>query len=185
MKNNIDIRTKKIELRKTFNAIRDQLSVERRLQGSFECGAFLKEKLKNNRYVASYGSRLTELNLWDLNLTLCAWGKLVLPRVFDAHFEFYHVEDIEKDLIRSAFQILEPNPARCKKADMSLIDTILVPGLAFDKKGFRLGYGLGYYDQQLAMLDEKLKIGVCFKEQLIDQLPNEPHDVPVDKVFSF
>ncbi len=66
-------------------------------------------------------------------------------------------------------------------------DCLLVPGLAFDRKGYRLGYGGGYYDRTLARLRARgtvLAIGVCYSVQLIDHLPHEAHDQPVDVILT-
>lgn len=63
-------------------------------------------------------------------------------------------------------------------------DMILVPGLAFDKKGYRLGYGGGYYDQFLANHLKAIKIGVIYPFQYVDVVPTEPHDQAVDYLFT-
>jgi 5-formyltetrahydrofolate cyclo-ligase len=59
-------------------------------------------------------------------------------------------------------------------------DWILVPGLAFDRAGRRLGYGAGYYDRLLARLPGVPRIAVAFSIQVIDQIPVDDHDLPVD-----
>ncbi len=62
-------------------------------------------------------------------------------------------------------------------------DLILVPGLAFDLRGNRIGYGAGYYDVFLQQHPTATKAGVCFPEQIIDQVPFESHDVNMDLMF--
>ncbi len=65
-------------------------------------------------------------------------------------------------------------------------DCILVPGLAFDRKGVRLGRGWGYYDKLLAKYENIDTIGLCFREQLsLANLPKEPHDQLVKKICAF
>jgi 5-formyltetrahydrofolate cyclo-ligase len=65
------------------------------------------------------------------------------------------------------------------------VDFILVPGLAFDRRGFRLGRGKGYYDRLLAKRSPKSVIcGVCFDDVLIEELPHDAHDVPMDLVLT-
>ena len=67
--------------------------------------------------------------------------------------------------------------------DYSKIDTILVPGVAFDKQGHRMGRGKGYYDRFLAGLpDSSKKVGVCFPYQIVEQVPTEDHDFVMDYV---
>lgn len=63
------------------------------------------------------------------------------------------------------------------------IDLIIVPGLAFDKGGNRLGYGGGYYDRFLSAHPESLKIGVCFPGQMVEQVPKESWDVVLDDIY--
>lgn len=69
--------------------------------------------------------------------------------------------------------------------DAASIDVILVPGLGFDRSGRRLGRGGGHYDRLLAMLPPTTpRIGVCFACQVVDSIPDEPHDARVDMVVS-
>jgi len=62
---------------------------------------------------------------------------------------------------------------------------VIVPGIAFDKKGYRIGYGHGYYDRFLKILKKDVKkIGLAFEIQVVDEIPEEEHDVPVDIVVT-
>lgn len=63
------------------------------------------------------------------------------------------------------------------------IDVAIIPGLAFDKNRYRLGRGKGWYDRFLSEHPETFKIGVCYKEQLVDKLPTEEHDIKMDLVI--
>jgi 5-formyltetrahydrofolate cyclo-ligase len=86
------------------------------------------------------------------------------------------------ELVKGAFGILEPpkeNPVLLPEA----LDLILVPGLAFDRKMGRLGYGGGFYDRFLAKT-KALKIGVAFSFQIVDQLPQDPLDQKVDLILT-
>ena len=62
-------------------------------------------------------------------------------------------------------------------------DMIIVPGLAFDSHGYRMGYGAGYYDTFLALFPTAYKVGVCYPFQYINQVPTEPHDAKMDEVI--
>jgi 5-formyltetrahydrofolate cyclo-ligase len=66
--------------------------------------------------------------------------------------------------------------------DLALIDVVLVPGVAFDAQGHRLGRGKGYYDRFLQSVSDIKKIGVCFDFQKVESVPAEAHDVVVDIV---
>lgn len=70
-----------------------------------------------------------------------------------------------------------------KEAEVVTPSLLLIPGMAFDKKGGRLGRGKGFYDRFLSEF-KGLKVGICFEEQLVDTVPREDHDVSVDFVVS-
>jgi 5-formyltetrahydrofolate cyclo-ligase len=74
------------------------------------------------------------------------------------------------------------------KDDSEILDVIIVPGLAFDNAGYRLGQGMGWYDKYISSIKFKFKkkpyiIGVCFKEQLLENIPHESHDIKMDEVL--
>lgn len=65
------------------------------------------------------------------------------------------------------------------------IDLVLVPGVAFDARGRRLGRGRGHYDATLAAMPPRVaRVGLCFEVQLVPRLPNEPHDAPLDAIVT-
>jgi 5-formyltetrahydrofolate cyclo-ligase len=63
------------------------------------------------------------------------------------------------------------------------IDLAVIPGVAFDRLGARLGRGKGYYDRLLSQMPNAYKIGICFPFQLLERLPSEPHDVLMNEVI--
>lgn len=88
----------------------------------------------------------------------------------------------ESTLQTGPFGVLEPvNKEDCTHPKQ--LDLILVPGLAFDERGHRLGYGKGYYDRFLKET-EAFKIGMAFTEHVLKELPIEPHDVPLDLIIT-
>ncbi|MCX7926922.1 MAG: 5-formyltetrahydrofolate cyclo-ligase [Candidatus Omnitrophica bacterium] len=77
-----------------------------------------------------------------------------------------------------------PEPAQKRHLSLKRLDLVIVPGLAFDKKGRRLGRGKGYYDRFLRMLPEKTAtIGLAFDFQILSRVPTTPNDVDVHKVI--
>ena len=79
------------------------------------------------------------------------------------------------------FGITEPiGPEFCA---LDAINLAIVPGIAFDVKGNRLGRGRGYYDRTLSRLPNALKIGVCFPFQVVEQIPFDEHDIKMDSVI--
>lgn len=102
--------------------------------------------------------------------------KIILPRVAGSTLNLHFVEHAG-ELVAGSFGISEPSehaPMAEAKADL-----ILVPGLAFDRSGERLGRGGGYYDRFLVGF-EGLRVGICFQEVVFDRIPSEPHDAAVD-----
>lgn len=90
----------------------------------------------------------------------------------------------EEMLHDGSFGIMEPEGEIF--TDMSKIDLAVIPGMAFDKEGNRLGRGKGFYDRLLHQLKDYsiYKIGICFDYQFLDHIPTEPHDIPVDEVIT-
>lgn len=107
---------------------------------------------------------------------------LLLPRVIDdEHMELRRYSG-PADLQQGAFGIMEP----CGElfTDYQQIDVAIVPGMAFDDQGNRLGRGRGYYDRFLSRVPYIYKIGLCFRFQLVDELPNSENDIRMDLVIS-
>ena len=95
------------------------------------------------------------------------------------------IHDWKKDLVRGAYGILEPRGDLVRSFDLNRLDLVLVPGLAFDREGHRLGRGKGYYDRFLKRLPRHVKrFGLAFDFQLFDAAPVGNLDVPVDRVIS-
>jgi len=92
------------------------------------------------------------------------------------------IEQFE-DLAPRTFGILEPPPERFQPAALGEIDLIIVPGIAFDLNGNRIGFGGGYYDDFLRQTCV-LKIGLCFHFQIIDQIPTRAQDERVDMLIT-
>lgn len=87
----------------------------------------------------------------------------------------------DTDFAVGDFNILEPQNEPYKGD----FDLIIVPGVAFDRKGNRLGRGRGYYDRFLCQHLSVKRIGICFDFQLVDEIPTEPFDIRMDEVISF
>jgi 5-formyltetrahydrofolate cyclo-ligase len=117
---------------------------------------------------------------------------LLMPRVIPDHtlLEFRTWEP-EMPMIRSIYGIEEPDPGY---STVMIPDFFLLPLLAFDRQGHRLGYGAGYYDQTFGQMKGKIPfkaIGVAYEMQYYDEVPFEMHDYPLDmcvteqKVYTF
>lgn len=95
--------------------------------------------------------------------------------------EFYWIEDFSQ-VEHGFFQLMEPVPEKATRVEIESFDLVIVPGLAFTKDGKRLGFGGGYYDRFLPTFFGKT-IALAFNEQLVNDLPTEPHDYKVQKII--
>jgi 5-formyltetrahydrofolate cyclo-ligase len=112
--------------------------------------------------------------------------RLVCPRVDRTArgLRLHQVEDLQDDLTRGTLGIPEPRPDR-PEVEASGIDWVLVPGLAFDERGFRLGRGAGCYDRLLPRLrPDAPRWALALDVQWVEDLPIEPHDQPLDGIAS-
>ena len=118
--------------------------------------------------------------------------RLYLPRVNrrTQMIEAVRVLDLRRDLEEGVLGIAEP-ATHLQPEDLTHLSgrgLIIVPGVAFDSRGYRIGYGAGYYDRFLAALDRSgsvvSTVGVCFFEQLVPVVPRDEWDWPVQKVLA-
>lgn len=111
-------------------------------------------------------------------------AKITYPRIESPGILSVHMVDHELDLKAGPFGLAQPSE-HAPLADRTLIDAVIVPGVAFDEQGTRLGYGGGYYDRLLPTLCPTcLRIGFAFDEQVLALIPTEPHDQCVDLVIT-
>lgn len=168
----------KATLRKRMVMVRDM--IDDRVLRSVQLWATLAEvpDFAAASCVMAFVGMRTEPDTDPLFARLAAEGRhLVLPRVEDGRLA---VVSADGPMSVSRFGVHEPQgPA----LDPAVVDFVVVPGLAFTPDGRRLGYGAGFYDRFLPTV-EAPNAGVCFAEQLLDDLPCEPHDVRVQRVVS-
>jgi len=125
-----------------------------------------------------------ELDTRDMFAELDRRGTTVLlPRCRDGdsgELDLYCVDDLAQ-VCPGRFGILEPDPGRCRPALDMPPEVAVVPGVAFDRRGFRLGFGGGYYDRLFARPEtaRTLRIGLAYDFQVVDRLPAEAWDQPM------
>jgi len=99
--------------------------------------------------------------------------------------EIKEIKTWDGQLQKGAYGILEPREEGSVSVAPEEVDLAVVPAVAFDREGHRLGRGKGYYDRLLARLRPEVpRIGLAFKEQLLERLPRRSHDQPVHAVLS-
>ena len=116
-------------------------------------------------------------------MALAAGKKLILPVVHGQGLLFREITGVH-DLAEGAFGIAEP-VSGCPERLPEKADCIVVPGVAFDRSGRRIGYGKGFYDRTLHRLEGMGRlVGFCFDFQLVEELKGEPHDVALDLIIT-
>jgi len=133
---------------------------------------------KAARTLALYSAINSEVQTALLFAAACTDGKRVCyPRIRSGALEFVAVA-AEQNLQPGCFGVAEPQNG--DPLPVAEIDLLVVPGVAFDRTGHRLGYGKGFYDRELGRVSASaVSVGLCFEFQLCDRLPHEPHDQPV------
>ena len=127
---------------------------------------------------------------WDsrpLIVRSLAAGKIVaLPRVDEGArmLELRPIVDPSRDIVAGYRGLPEPSPG-CERVPAASVDLVLVPGIAFDRSGGRLGYGGGYYDRLLPVLPARAaRVAGAFSAQIVDAVPSAPHDITMDTVVT-
>ena len=184
-----DVLAEKRALRDRVRLIRDAADPERRREWSVRiCDHLLREcDLVGAGRVLSYIGFGSEIDTLPFNRMLLERRlALVLPRVDRAAggLVLHRVRDLDADLVPGVWGIREPDPRRCEVVAPAAIDWMLLPGLAFDLHGGRLGYGGGYYDRLLPQLPPLRRIAAAFQCQIVDRVPRGPHDVSMDVVIT-
>ena len=145
----------------------------------------LKAQIPSARTILFFAPLPDELDIWPvLELSLALGTNCALP-FFDAEKNTYGarlLKTLATDIVIGKFGVREP-AASCAEIPLNQFDLVLVPGMAFDLQGHRLGRGQGFYDRILAEASG-VKCGVAYDFQLLETIPTEPHDAKVDFIFT-
>lgn len=140
------------------------------------------EKYKNSKTVMFFVSFNSEVNTHDMIRQALNNKTVIVPKVVHKEIEPSVIIDFDNLVPGNKFGIQEPIEEM--KIAYKNIDLVLVPGIVFDKEGHRIGYGFGYYDKFLRKVPKAAKIGLAFDFQVLDKIPREMHDVPVDLIVT-
>lgn len=113
-------------------------------------------------------------------LSILSGKSVLLPVVDGDNLILRHYDGAESLQREPRFGILEPTGLRFD--DYNRIDCAVIPGMAFDREGNRLGRGRGYYDRLLPLVPQAHLIGLCFPFQVVSKVPVDSHDVCMDEV---
>lgn len=174
-------------LRRKIRGVLKTVSPEKRKADSGKVRTLLAQQpfWKAARTVLFFAPLPNELDLWPVLEETLAQGNVVGLPGFDAANQYYtprRVTNLHGELVSGQLGIREP-AASCREIPLADLDLALVPGIAFDLRGYRLGRGKGYYDRMLANFAGK-KIGVAFDEQLVEAVPVEKQDVRMDFILT-
>lgn len=143
---------------------------------------FATDAYQNAKSIYAYLSYNQEVRTEGIIRRALADGKRVsVPKVFGDDMKFLWIDDLEH-IAPGAYNIPEPIADSPEADDDTAL--ILMPGLAFDPEGHRLGYGGGFYDRYLAEHHDHTLVALCYDFQLFDHLETEAHDIPVDIVIA-
>ena len=138
--------------------------------------------VKRASVVLGYAAVGSELDVGPALAVLSATARIAYPRVIDGTQIALH--SCGPGQLEPGFKgILEP-PTCSQTVTPDQISVVLVPGVAFDRRRNRIGYGKGYYDRLLAEMSHAVKIGISYDETLFDTIPVEPHDAALDIVVT-
>ncbi len=174
--------------RRILKRLNEQSAYERaRKSLEIKKGLFALEEFKSAKTVMFYVSKDGEVDTIQMIKDTLRMGKRVavpVTKVEKKELIASQILDLEKELTRGPYGILEPKSGYVRPVPIEKIDLIVVPGVAFDKMGRRLGRGAGYYDRFLKKFHKDVPfIGLAFDFQVVENLPTLSHDVPVSKLL--
>lgn len=175
-------------LRQNMIKIRDEIKKENRIVADLDIknkliNTSFYQKSKNIFIYIGFGSEIDTAVY--INKFLKDGKRIFVPRVSDKSriMEAVEITSLE-DLIKNKYGILEPS-CEISAANKELIDLVILPGVAFDERGGRLGYGGGYYDTFLQDISMNVvKIALAYELQIINSIPLEEHDIKADYIIT-
>jgi 5-formyltetrahydrofolate cyclo-ligase len=159
----------------------------------FKKSKMIEKKLLDHKYynnaknILFYVSHENEVYTHDLIKDILEYGKktvyVPISDIEEKKLQISHLSSWN-ELILGGYSILEPRRGKQKIVSFNCIDLIIVPGIAFDKKGNRLGHGEGYYDWLIGKLPNANTIGLAFSFQIVNELPIESYDKKVRTIIT-
>lgn len=180
-----NLRQRKIELRAKYKKLRERFPEDKKA----ECDKKIAERLfelseyQNAETLFAFVSKGIEVNTEPIIMNALNSGKRVAVPLCNPEtttIEFYFINGFS-DLKKGFYGLLEPDVLKCEKAETA--DIMIVPGLVFDRQGYRLGFGKGYYDRYISKY-KGVTIGICYSACIENELPLGYYDKPIDMVIT-
>ncbi len=145
-----------------------------------------RQLIKNKKIISAniiliYVSKVEEVDTIKLINYLLKHKKVAVPKIENDMMNFYYIDSIE-DLKEGYFKVSEPTTNDIVKDFTGVVS--ITPGICFSKNLYRLGYGKGYYDKFYSIHKNIYKIGLCYKELLLDNIPHNKYDIKVDEIIT-
>ncbi len=148
---------------------------------------FRLEIFRKARYLCLYVSLLREVDTTRIiDRVLKDHKKVFIPltNLKENRIEFYAIKS-RKELTPGVLGILEPAARKSRRLDLRKLDLVIAPGVAFDKEGYRLGRGGGFYDRFLEKLKGRVPVvALAYDFQVLEKIPHEKHDQKVNIVIT-
>ena len=179
------LRKEILEKRNNINLVK-KMEMDKKILEQFYESKYYKEAEKIFIYI-SYDSEINTKVI--INRALKDKKKIYVPRT---EFKTRHMDAVEittlDNLVESKYGILEPKTEE-PHIDPNEVDLIVVPGVAFDRNGGRMGYGAGFYDRYFKKInkeniDKIVKLALAYELQILDKVPMNAQDVPVDYIIT-
>ena len=170
-------------LRSQIKAVKKAMTPEEIEQLSVSlCHQFLQtQEYRNAATIYGYLPYNQEVRTWCLLEQALRDGKRVaVPKVYGEEMRFIYLDDLQA--VSDGYAGI-PEPIADEPVANDPKALVLMPGLAFDREGHRIGYGGGFYDRFLENEPEHPTVALCYHFQLLDHLDTEEHDIPVDRVL--
>lgn len=171
----------KSELRKSYKSIRKNIEGKSLKDIAINSNLIKLQSLMSYDTILFYAALKDEADI-DLSVkaALSCGKKVALPVCIDNNgkMQYYYIRSFD-DLKIASFGVREPDIKACKPVKSFDNAICIVPAIAFDKAGHRIGYGKGYYDRFLCNFNG-VSIGVAYDECVTDSLPYDKYDIPVD-----
>ena len=178
-----EIREKIDEAIKALSDEEHQAKISEIEERLFDFANFLEARI-----VLLYVNDQNEVDTRNIISKTFGYGKIIVLPVFDpakGSIRLLKVDDPARDLIEGEGDILVPNPQRCREVPMECIDIAIIPSVAVDEKGGRLGAGDGNYDRLIPQLPiTTRKVSLTLEDQVVPQIPAEAHDKHVDIIIT-
>ena len=181
----VDLNGQKAALREQIRDALQKTSPALRAVESIELCDRLEPQLQSAHTILFFAPLPDEPDVWPLLEKLLPTKKICALPAFDSATRTYsarRVQNSTRDLSAGKFGVREP-AAACAEIPLEQFDLVLVPGVAFDWHGHRLGRGRGFYDRLLAKV-RGIKCGVAFDAQMVKEIPASSHDVRMDFIVT-